>query len=57
MLLCLGEGHISLGRGLQVRAHLCEHCEPVMNNPEEVVEVLVAFQALAGVREGMTSYA
>jgi hypothetical protein len=34
----LGEGHTSLGRGQQARAHLRERCEPVVDDPEEVVE-------------------
>jgi hypothetical protein len=36
----LGEGDASLGQGQQVRAHLLEHCQPVV---EEVVELRVAF--------------
>jgi hypothetical protein len=41
--LLLGEGHASLGRGHRVRAaHLRERGEPVVDDPEEVVEVRVA---------------
>ena len=41
--LLLGEGHASLGRGHRVRAHLSERGESVVDDPEEVVEVRVAF--------------
>jgi hypothetical protein len=41
--LLLGEGHTSLGRGQGLRAHLGECCELVVDGPEEVVEVRVAF--------------
>ena len=32
-----------LGQGQLVRAHLHECCKPVIDDPEEIVEVLVAF--------------
>ncbi len=41
--LLLGEGRASLGQGQRALAHLREHCEPVVDGPEEVVEIPVTF--------------
>jgi hypothetical protein len=41
--LFLYEGHISLGQGQQVHVHLQERCEPVVDDPEVVVEVWIDF--------------